>query len=53
MTYEFVFGYDKFPAGGMPFFVMGVAGLVKQGGQSKFAYVLGIGNKFRCRNFLM
>lgn len=50
MTYEFVFGYDKFPAGGMPFFVMGVAGL-KQGGQSKFAYVLGIGKQIPLSQF--
>lgn len=41
-TYEFLLGYDVRPLSGLPYVVMGVAG-VSQGGQSKFAYVLGIG----------
>ncbi len=41
-TYEFLLGYDARPLGGLPYVVFGVAGL-NQGGQSKFATVLGVG----------
>lgn len=41
-TYEFLLGYDFKPAGSIPYVVAGVAGL-NQGGQSKFAFVIGLG----------
>lgn len=43
-SYEFVTGFDPFPSGSFPFFVVGVAGL-NQGGQSNFAGVIGLGKR--------
>lgn len=50
MTYEFLLGYDMKPLGGFPFLVAGVAG-INQGGQSKFAYVLGLGKHIPLAQF--
>lgn len=49
-TYEFLLGYDMKPLGGFPFLVAGVAG-INQGGQSKFAYVLGLGKHIPLAQF--
>ncbi len=49
-TYQFLAGYDFDPLGGMPHLVAGVAG-VNQGGQSKFAYVVGIGKRIPLAQF--
>jgi hypothetical protein len=44
-TYQFLFGYDHKYKSGIPYLVGGFAGL-NQGGQSRFAFVLGIGKRF-------
>jgi len=44
ISYEIVYGYDPRMWSSTPYFLGGVAGL-NQGGQSKFAAVLGIGNR--------
>lgn len=44
LVYEVVYGYDPKMYTSLPYFVAGLAG-VNQGGQSKFAVVLGIGNR--------
>lgn len=49
-AYEFLLGYDMKPLGGFPFLVAGVAG-INQGGQSKFAYVLGLGKHIPLAQF--
>jgi hypothetical protein len=43
--YQFLFGYDHKYNSGIPYLVGGFAGL-DQGGQSRFAFVLGIGKRF-------
>ncbi len=50
MAYEFLFGYDMRPLNGLPYVVFGVAGL-NQGGQSKFAYVIGLGKQIPLAQF--
>jgi len=50
LTYEFLLGYDMAPLGNFPFIVAGVAGL-NQGGQSKFAYVIGLGKQIPLAQF--
>jgi len=50
-AYEFVFAYDAFPSGYLPFFAFGVAGL-NQGGQTSFAGVLGLGKRIPLAGFL-
>lgn len=42
LTYQFLMGYDHRPLGGLPYVVAGVAA-INQGGQSKFAWVIGLG----------
>ncbi len=44
LAYEFVGAYDYNPSGYLPYFALGVAG-INQGGQSKFAGVLGVGKR--------
>lgn len=44
LIYEFVYGYDPKMWTSFPYLTAGVAGL-NQGGQSKFAVVLGVGNR--------
>lgn len=44
VVYEFTAGYDAAPSGPLPYVTVGVAGL-NQGGQSKFAGVVGIGKR--------
>jgi hypothetical protein len=43
-AYEFSIGYDANPSGNLPYLLAGVAG-VNQGGQSNFAYVIGLGKQ--------
>lgn len=43
-SYEFVFAYDATPTGYLPYILGGVAGL-NQGGQTKFAGVIGLGKR--------
>jgi len=43
-TYEFLFGYDWRRKGTFPYFVLGFAG-INQGGQSRFAGVIGLGKR--------
>lgn len=50
LAYEFLLGYDMAPLGNFPFIVAGVAGL-NQGGQSKFAYVIGLGKQIPLAQF--
>jgi hypothetical protein len=44
MTYEFGFAFDAAPTGNVPFVLFGVAG-VKQGGETSFAGVIGLGKR--------
>jgi len=44
VTYEFDFAYDASPAGNIPFFLLGVAG-INQGGETSFAGVIGVGKR--------
>jgi hypothetical protein len=44
VTYEFSFAYDAAPAGNIPFVLFGVAG-VRQGGETSFAGVIGLGKR--------
>jgi hypothetical protein len=50
-TYEFLVGIDANPGGPLPYFVAGVAG-VNQGGQSRFAGVIGLGKRKPIPGFL-
>jgi len=50
-AYEFVGAYDYDPSGYLPYFAFGVAG-INQGGQSKFAGVLGVGKRIPLVGFL-
>ena len=50
-AYEFVGAYDYNPAGYIPYFAFGVAG-INQGGESKFAGVLGVGKRIPLFGFL-
>ena len=50
-TYEFLLAYDARPDGSVPFFLLGVAG-INQGGQSQFAYLVGLGKQIRLSSFL-
>ncbi len=50
-TYEFLVGVDVSPVGPLPYFVAGVAG-VNQGGQSRFAGVIGLGKRIPIPGFL-
>lgn len=50
-AYEFVGAYDYNPAGYIPYFTFGVAG-INQGGESKFAGVLGVGKRIPLFGFL-
>lgn len=43
-TYEFLFGYDWRRKGTFPYFVLGFGG-INQGGQSRFAGVIGLGKR--------
>ena len=47
---EFLFGYDPRPLAGLPYFVGGVAS-INQGGQSRFAYVVGFGKHIPLAQF--
>ena len=51
LAYEFVGAYDYNPSGYLPYFALGVAG-INQGGQSKFAAVLGVGKRVPLTGFL-
>jgi hypothetical protein len=51
LAYEFVGAYDYNPSGYLPYFSFGVAG-INQGGQSKFAGVVGIGKRIPLIGFL-
>lgn len=51
LAYEFVGAYDYNPSGYLPYFTLGVAG-INQGGQSKFAAVLGVGKRIPLTGFL-
>ena len=51
LAYEFVGAYDNNPSGYMPYFSFGVAG-INQGGQSKFAGVVGVGKRIPLIGFL-
>jgi hypothetical protein len=44
MSFEFLYGYDPKMWTSLPYFTMGVAS-INQGGQSRFAGILGIGNR--------
>jgi len=44
LVYQFVYGYDPKMWTSFPYLTAGVAG-INQGGQSKFAFVAGIGNR--------
>ena len=44
LIYEFGFAYDANPAGNIPYFMLGVAG-VNQGGETSFAGVVGVGKR--------
>ena len=50
-AYEFVAAYDYNPSGYLPYFTFGVAG-INQGGESKFAGVLGVGKRIPLFGFL-
>jgi hypothetical protein len=50
-AYEFVGAYDHNPYSYLPYFTFGVAG-INQGGQSKFAGVLGVGKRIPLTGFL-
>lgn len=50
-AYEFVGAFDHSPSGYLPYFTFGVAG-INQGGQSKFAGVLGVGKRIPLVGFL-
>ena len=50
-AYEFVGAYDYNPSGYLPYFTFGVAG-INQGGESKFAGVLGVGKRIPLLGFL-
>jgi len=45
LTYEFDVAYDHTPTGPVPFVLLGVTG-IDQGGQTKFAGVVGFGKRF-------
>ena len=45
LTYEFGVAYDHTPTGPVPFVLLGVTG-IDQGGQTKFAGVIGFGKRF-------
>jgi hypothetical protein len=45
LTYEFGVAYDHTPTGPVPFVLLGVTG-IDQGGQTKFAGVVGFGKRF-------
>jgi hypothetical protein len=45
LTYEFGAAYDATPTGPVPFVLLGVTG-IDQGGQTKFAGVIGFGKRF-------
>jgi hypothetical protein len=49
IAYEFVGAFDHMPAGVLPYLTFGVAG-INQGGQSRFAGVLGIGKRIQLIN---
>jgi hypothetical protein len=51
LAYEFVGAYDYNPYGYVPYFTLGVAG-INQGGQSKFAGVVGVGKRIPLTGFL-
>jgi hypothetical protein len=44
LTYEFAFAVDASPGGNIPYILFGVAG-VRQGGETSFAGVLGLGKR--------
>jgi hypothetical protein len=44
LTYEFGVAFDAAPAGNIPFVLLGVAG-VRQGGETSFAGVIGLGKR--------
>jgi len=50
-AYEFVGAYDASPSGYIPFITAGFAG-INQGGQSRFAGVLGLGKRIPLPGFL-
>ncbi|MEL6823604.1 MAG: hypothetical protein AAFP70_17745 [Calditrichota bacterium] len=49
-TYEFIMGYDMAPLRNFPYLLTGVAG-ISQGGQFKFAYVIGLGKQIPLAQF--
>jgi hypothetical protein len=44
VTYEFTFAYDYAPGGAMPFFMFGVGG-IREGQETRFAGVIGLGKR--------
>ena len=51
VTYEFSFAYDYAPGGALPFFTFGVGG-VREGEETHFAAVIGIGKRIHMPGFL-
>jgi len=51
VTYEFSFAYDYAPGGSLPFFTFGVGG-VKEGEETHFAGVIGLGKRIHLPGFL-
>jgi hypothetical protein len=49
IAYEFVGAYDHMPNGVLPYLTLGVAG-INQGGQSRFAGVIGLGKRIQLVN---
>jgi hypothetical protein len=50
-AYEFTLAYDPNPSGSFPYIISGVAG-INQGGQSQFAYLIGVGKIIPLNRFL-
>lgn len=51
VTYEFSFAYDYAPGGALPFFLFGVGG-VKEGQETHFAGIIGLGKRIPLPGFL-
>jgi hypothetical protein len=51
VTYEFTFAYDYAPGGALPFFMFGVGG-VREGQETHFAGVIGLGKRIPLPGFL-
>jgi hypothetical protein len=51
VTYEFTFAYDNAPGGALPFFMFGVGG-VREGQETHFAGIIGLGKRIPLPGFL-